>query len=76
MNKSALVGTVFGITVATAAAGVAGYSMLDKSDGGSVSAQQNCYEVQVEQSVEARDEKRIAGTVIGALIGGALLINR
>jgi uncharacterized protein YcfJ len=69
MNKSALVGTVFGITVATAAAGVAGYSMLDKSDGGSVAAQQNCYEVQVEQSVEARDEKRIAGTVIGALIG-------
>lgn len=32
MNKSMLVGTVLGITAATAVAGFAGYSMLDKDD--------------------------------------------
>ena len=70
MNKSALVGTVFGITIATAAAGIAGYSMLD--DGASPSTAATCYEAQVEQAADPKDEHRIAGTVIGALVGGAV----
>ena len=72
MNKSVLIGAVFGVTVATAAAGIAGYSLLDKNDGGSGAAQQTCSDVQVEHSVEPKDERRIAGTVVGALIGGAV----
>lgn len=72
MNKSMLIGAVFGVAAATAVAGVAGYSMLRKSDGDSVVAHQNCYEVAVKNGVEPKDEHRIAGTVIGALVGGAV----
>jgi uncharacterized protein YcfJ len=74
MNKSAVIGTIFGITAATAIAGIAGYSMSDHDTAGSTVAvaAQDCYEVQVEQSAAPRDEHRIAGTVIGALVGGAV----
>jgi uncharacterized protein YcfJ len=72
MNKSMLIGTVFGITVATAVAGVAGYSMLGKSDTDPAARSQSCYEVSVEAGVEPKDDRRIAGTVIGALVGGAV----
>jgi len=33
-------------------------------------AQQDCYEAQVEQPAVARDERRITGTGIGALVAG------
>jgi len=33
MNKSAVIGTVFGITVATAVAGIVGHSLLDRATG-------------------------------------------
>ena len=72
MNKSMLIGTVLGVTAATAVAGFAGYSMLDKGDSVSAVAQQNCYEVAVETGVDPKDDRRIAGTVIGALVGGAV----
>jgi len=72
MNKSMLIGTVFGATVAAAAVGFAGYSVLGNRGAGSAVARQNCYEVVVENPVEPKDEKRIAGTVIGALVGGAV----
>jgi uncharacterized protein YcfJ len=72
MNKSTLIGTVFGIGIATTIAGVAGYSMLNNDDNGIAGAQQNCYDVEVEQVNEPRDEKKIAGTVVGALVGGAV----
>lgn len=73
MNKSMLAGTIGGIAIATAGAGVAGYWLSDDS-GRSESeiAAQNCYEIEVESSVEPKDEKRIAGTVVGGLIGGAV----
>jgi uncharacterized protein YcfJ len=67
-----LIGTVFGVTAATAAAGFAGYSMLGKNGADSAVGRQNCYEVAVETPREAKDDKRIAGTVIGALVGGAV----
>ena len=72
MKKSTLVGTVFGIGIATTAAVVAGYSILDNADDSIVTAQQNCYDVEVEHAIEPRDEKQIAGTVVGALVGGAV----
>jgi uncharacterized protein YcfJ len=72
MNKSMLIGTVFGVSVAAAAAGFAGYSMLGKGRADSTVARQNCYDVAVETAVEPKDERRIAGTVIGALVGGAV----
>jgi uncharacterized protein YcfJ len=72
MNKSTMVGAVFGIGIATTLAVVAGYSMLDKSDSSLVAAEQNCYDVDVESANDPRDEKKIAGTVIGALVGGAV----
>ena len=72
MNKSALIGTVAGVTVATAAAGLAGYSLMDKEVTSSAVATQTCYEVQVETPLEPKDKRRIAGTVIGAVVGGAV----
>jgi uncharacterized protein YcfJ len=72
MKKSMLVGTVFGIGIATTVAGIAGYSMMNNTDSSPVIAQQNCYDVEVENATDPRDEKKIAGTVIGALVGGAV----
>jgi uncharacterized protein YcfJ len=72
MNKSMLIGTVAGATLATAAAGFAGYSMLSKNGADSAVARQNCYDIAVENPVQPKDDKRIAGTVIGALVGGAV----
>jgi uncharacterized protein YcfJ len=72
MKKSALIGTVFGIAIATAGAGIAGYSMIDDSASSAMAATEECYETQVERAVEPKDEHRIAGTVIGALVGGAV----
>jgi hypothetical protein len=66
VNKSAVIGTIFGITVATAVAGIAGYKLSDDDAGSATVAQQECYETQLEQMVTPRDEQRIAGTVIGA----------
>jgi uncharacterized protein YcfJ len=70
MNKSAIIGTVFGITVATAAAGIAGYALVD-SDEADVPATA-CYEQEVEVAKEPADDKRIAGTAVGAVVGGAV----
>src|SRR5690242_9811778 len=72
MNKSMLIGTVVGAAAATAVAGFAGYSLLDKGRADSAVAPRHCYEVAVQKPVEPKDEKRIAGTVVGALVGGAV----
>jgi len=72
MKQSTLVGIVFGVGIATTVAGVAGYSMRDKTDASIVIAQQHCYDVEVDHATEPRDENKIAGTVAGALVGGAV----
>lgn len=36
------------------------------------SAAENCYEVAVERPVDPADDKKIAGTAIGAVVGGAV----
>ena len=36
------------------------------------SAGENCYEVAVERPVDPADERKIAGTAIGAVVGGAV----
>lgn len=71
MNKSTLVGLALAVAIATTVAGVAGFSTRDKFDDSAETAQQNCYEVEVDHASEPGDEKRIAGTIAGALIGGA-----
>jgi uncharacterized protein YcfJ len=72
MSKSMLIGTVFGITIATAGGAIAGYQIMNKNDAGSRVAQQNCYSVNVENAVEPKDGHRIAGSVVGGLLGGAV----
>jgi uncharacterized protein YcfJ len=44
----------------------------DRSADGEQVLAQNCYEVQVERALEPGDEKKIAGTAIGAVVGGAI----
>jgi len=39
---------------------------------GERTAREDCYEVAVEREVDPRDEKKIAGTAIGAVVGGAI----
>jgi uncharacterized protein YcfJ len=45
---------------------------LPSSHGNPLRSCRHCYEVAVESPVEPKDDKRIAGTVIGALVGGAV----
>ncbi|MEO8466994.1 MAG: glycine zipper 2TM domain-containing protein [Gammaproteobacteria bacterium] len=70
MNRSVLIGTVVGIGIATAAAGFAGYRMMD--NGSTSAATLACSDVQVESQADPKDDHRIAGTVVGALVGGAV----
>lgn len=75
MNKSLLIGAVFGVAVATAGGVVAGYKLLRADEAtpapavhvaAAEPAQPECV------PNEPRDKNRIAGTVVGALVGGAV----
>ena len=83
MNRSMLVGTVFGATLATAAGGFAGYRMLAKPTVAEVLAvtpvtervetpREECHDEQVTRQKPVKDEHQVTGTVIGALAGGLL----
>ncbi len=84
MNKSMLIGIAAGVAVATAGGVVAGYQLFGKSadeeaqDAGYVAqtpqaaALEECWEEEVTVQAEARDSNRIAGTAIGAILGGAV----
>lgn len=83
MNKSMLVGTVFGVGLATALGGVAGYRMLSGPEYAQVVAvtpvteevqtpREECYDKVVTRQKPVKDKHQITGTVVGA-VGGALL---
>jgi uncharacterized protein YcfJ len=85
MNKSMVIGVVAGIAVATAG-GVASYALLGQegsTDEASLAAEtatvaaqpapvEECWDEEVAVQAEPRDDKAIAGTAIGAVVGGAL----
>lgn len=85
MNKSMMIGTVFGVGLATALGGVAGYRMLSGPEYARVvsvepvtekveTPREECYDKIVTRQKPVKDKHQITGTVVGA-VGGALLGN-
>src|ERR1700680_3579834 len=83
MNKSLLVGSVLGAIAITAGGAVAGYRVLEKPSGAEVvsaralvktikTPRQECHDEQVTRTKPAKDTNRLAGTGIGAVVGGLL----
>jgi len=84
MNKSMLVGTLFGAALATAGAGVAGFKMMNAAPTEAQVLQvseaykttqvprQVCEDRVVTHQAPVKDENRIAGSAIGAVVGGLL----
>lgn len=83
MNKSMLIGTVFGVGIATAIGGVAGYRMLSGPEYAEVvsvqavtetvrTPREECHDKVVTRTRPVKDTHKIAGTVIGAVAGGVL----
>ena len=72
MNKSAWIGMVAGIGIATAG-GIAAYSYLGESSATLTAVdQQECWDEQIATVAEPNDQHRIAGTAVGAVVGGAV----
>lgn len=84
MDRSMIVGVVIGVAVATAGGTIAGYNMLRKgpTEAQVLSVQEvtrtvstpreECRDVTVTRQRPVQDEKRIAGTAIGAVVGGVV----
>jgi uncharacterized protein YcfJ len=83
MNKSILVGTVFGAGLATAFGGFAGYRMLSGPEYAQVESvtavtetvktpRQECNDRVVTRQKPVKDTHKIAGSVIGAVAGGLI----
>lgn len=83
MNKSMLIGSVFGAIAVTAGGAYAGYRVIGHNDTVPVvsatpinktvrTPRQECHDVQVTRVKPAEDGRQIAGTGIGAVIGGLL----
>lgn len=83
MNRSMMIGTVFGATVATAAGGFAGYRMLSEPKYAEVvevtpvterveTPREECHDKQVTRQKAVKDKHQVTGTVIGAVAGGLL----
>jgi len=83
MNKSMVVGSVFGAVVATAGGSIAGYRMLAEEPFAEVVAvtplvervetpREECHDQVVTRQKPIKDQHRVAGTVIGAIAGGVL----
>ncbi len=83
MNKSLVVGAVLGAIVVTAGGAFAGYRALDASRGAEVlsakavmrtirTPREECHEEQVTRRKPVSDTRRLAGTGIGAVVGGLL----
>ena len=82
MNKSLLVGSVFGAIVASAGAAFAGYRIMQAPSAQVISSKavvktiksprQECHDEQVTRTRAAKDSHQLAGTGIGAVVGGLL----
>ena len=83
MNKSMLTGAILGAAVATAGGAIAGYKLMDRAQYADVlnvkpitqtvrTPRQECHDQQVTHTKPVKDENRIAGTALGALLGGVL----
>lgn len=83
MNKSLAVGLVLGAVTATAAGAFAGYRMMSTPTGAKVvsataitktvrTPRQDCHDEQVTQQKAPKDEHRLVGTGVGAVVGGLL----
>jgi uncharacterized protein YcfJ len=78
MNKSGLIGVVVGLGLATAG-GVAAYTFLGSNAGVGIDAAsaagpvtEECWDEEVVVQADPVDPRRIAGTVGGAVVGGAI----
>lgn len=83
MNKSLVVGSVLGAIVVTAGGTFAGIKYLGPGSGAAVisakelhktikTPRQECHDEQVTRTKPAKDTDRLAGTGIGAVVGGLL----
>lgn len=83
MNRSMVIGGIFGAAVATAGGGIAGYKMLKEPEFAEVIAvapvterietpREECHDVQVTRQKPVKDQHQVTGTVIGAVAGGLL----
>lgn len=83
MNKSLVVGSVLGAIAVTAGGAIAGYRVLGQQSGAEVvsaralvktirTPRQECHDEQVTRTKPAKDTNRLAGTGIGAVVGGLL----
>ena len=83
MNKSLAVGLVVGAVAATGAGAVAGYRIMTTPAGAQVvsatavtktvkTPRQECHDEQVTHQKAVKDEHRLVGTGVGAVVGGLL----
>ena len=83
VNKSLTVGLVLGAVAASTVGAVAGYRMVATPSGAPVisakalvktvkTPRQECHDEQVTHTKPVKDENRLAGTGIGAVVGGLL----
>jgi uncharacterized protein YcfJ len=83
MNKSLAVGLVIGAVAATTVGAVAGYRMITTPSGAEVvsakalnktikTPRQECHDEQVTHTKQPKDQNRLLGTGVGAVVGGLL----
>jgi uncharacterized protein YcfJ len=83
MNKSLAVGLVIGAVAATTVGAVAGYKAITTPKGAEVvsakalsrtvkTPRQDCHDEQVTHTKPVKDEHRLVGTGVGAVVGGLL----
>lgn len=83
MNRSMLIGGIFGAAIATAGGGIAGYQMLKEPEFAQVMSvtpvteqvetpREVCEDRQVTRRKPVKDTHQITGTVLGAVAGGLL----
>lgn len=83
MNKSMIIGTVLGVGVATMGGAIAGYQFLKEPTHADVIKtvavtkkvkvpHEECHDKTVVHQKEVKDQNRIAGKAIGAVLGGII----